>query len=421
MTSSIYHDVLIFKDQRESPYILLTDDNNLTSFETAPHFWQTCEPVNRAISDLFDIEVITARCLRANFTDERRHYTYHLVYRNGHPKQGKWVAVTDVQGAIKDLATEALRSQANAPEWYAPDGYQTIIDAFPNATIEQVRSWERSAVWRIRHNQQTQYLKVIPTMFRYERLLTQWIATQFPHLTPMPELLFDNAMLTPEYHGTMLDHTVSQMASMLSSYADMQVQTIDKLDDLTIIGVPRRDMDWVALTADQLFADESALRIGSNPLNDEEIHLLRSLYPCLKSHIDKLRGFEALEHGDLHHGQVFVDALQQITITDFSDATITHPFFSLVYFLWDVKDTVVDQTTVHAYLTSIYLKPFKDGIDDTTCQIMMESAKLVSPLYSAVRYYADILPQMAYPWEMNNMLAFNLRILLDTARNLDLI
>jgi hypothetical protein len=416
MTAKMIQDVLIFSIQHDIPHILLLDDMQLPSFETEAHFWQTCEPVNHAVREHFNLKVFTIRCLQFDFADDQRHAIYSVLHRSGQPTIGNWVAISELQGHVKDLVQTALLSRPNQPKWYAFDEYQAILDAFPDATIEQVRTWERSAVWRIRQDNQTQYLKLMPTMFNYERSLTRWLAQEFPQLICMPEFVADNAMLTPEYQGQMLDHRVPVMASMLSNYAEIQVKTIDRLDDLTALGVPRRDMNWLEHISDQLIPDTDALKIGSNPLTDEEINQLRTLYPLLKPHIKNLHGFEALEHGDFYHGQVFVDDREQFTFTDFSDATVTHPFFSLEYFLWDVEDTALEQTTIHQHLTSAYLKPFTRILDEGACQKMMDSAKLVSALYSSARYYADILPQMAYPWEMNNMLAFNLRILLQSAQ-----
>ena len=46
---------------------------------------------------------------------------------------------------------------------------------------------------------------------------------------------------------------------------------------------------------------------------------------------------------------------------------------------------------------------------------MLPYINLLSPWYSALRYYRDILPQMEMRWEMENMLAYNLRLLLRNA------
>ena len=45
-------------------------------------------------------------------------------------------------------------------------------------------------------------------------------------------------------------------------------------------------------------------------------------------------------------------------------------------------------------------------------QEAFEEADLLSPLYTALRYYNDVLPNMHQRWEMENMLNYNLRLLL---------
>jgi hypothetical protein len=41
-----------------------------------------------------------------------------------------------------------------------------------------------------------------------------------------------------------------------------------------------------------------------------------------------------------------------------------------------------------------------------------ESVRLLSPLYTSLQYAFDIFPRMEMRWEMKNMLAYNLRLLL---------
>ena len=41
-----------------------------------------------------------------------------------------------------------------------------------------------------------------------------------------------------------------------------------------------------------------------------------------------------------------------------------------------------------------------------------ESVRLLSPVYTALQYAFDIFPRMEMRWEMENMLAYNLRLLL---------
>src|SRR5213079_169073 len=55
------------------------------------------------------------------------------------------------------------------------------------APVEQLRSWQRSAIWRVSTNGGDCYFKAVPPMFAHEPALMQKLAEQYP--THLPELL----------------------------------------------------------------------------------------------------------------------------------------------------------------------------------------------------------------------------------------
>lgn len=414
MTHRFIHDILIFNDQKQ---ILMTGEISFPQVETEAHFWQTCEPINHAIKQKFGLDVVTLRCIKALFGPHMNFFDYILAHRSGTPTAGHWVDVSDLHDNLRSTIQAEMKSHPKQPPWYAADWHLQLYQTFTNAEIQQVRSWERSSVWRIHDASKTSYLKAIPTMFAYERSLTVWLAEQFPETIVKPQLIGDDMMLMPEYKGQVLDETqpFHLWENVLSTYAQVQIQTMDSLNDLTDVGVPTRDMDWIATTTQQLFSDDNVLQHGWDPLGDDEVHELQKLLPQLKSYLDTLADVGSLEHGDLWNGQVFVDD-RHITLTDFSDATLTHPFFSLIFFLWDIEDMLSHESNVVQRLTESYLKPFRKLYNDEKIKTMLASAQLISPLFTACRYYADILPQMTYTWEMESMIAFHLRILLANAQ-----
>jgi len=381
-------------------------DNTVPQIETAPHYWQDCASVNQAIKQHYGLDVVTVRCLQVDFDASPRHYVYHMVWHDGDTTTGHWLTADKMPDNAHHWAQQALTTHPTQPAWYHPDWSQTLYDTFPDASLTQIRSWERSTVWRIEHNQQTHYIKAVPDMFRHELPLTQWLADQFPQTVIRPERELENAMLTPAYEGTPLgkSHTQAIWESALTTYAQLQIETLQHTDDLIVLGVPQRDMTWLKHHADQLLQDSDAIRQGDMRLSEEEINSLNAVCSTLEAYFDVLDGVLALEHGDLHNAQIFVSDDNTITLTDFSDSALTHPFFSLDFFLWDIAGGLSKDD-----LTEAYLKPFYAVWSREHCQKMLHSANKLSPLYSAVRYYVDILPNMTHRWEMENMLPFYLR------------
>ncbi len=43
---------------------------------------------------------------------------------------------------------------------------------------------------------------------------------------------------------------------------------------------------------------------------------------------------------------------------------------------------------------------------------LYRAGEIIAPLYAALRYQHDILPRMEIAWEMENMLNYNLRLML---------
>jgi hypothetical protein len=63
-------------------------------------------------------------------------------------------------------------------------------------------------------------------------------------------------------------------------------------------------------------------------------------------------------------------------------------------------------------ITDAYLEVWQGVCNRETLDALMPHIALLSPLYSALRYHYDILPQMEIQWEMENMVNYNLTLLL---------
>jgi hypothetical protein len=139
----------------------------------------------------------------------------------------------------------------------------------------------------------------------------------------------------------------------------------------------------------------------------------------LKQACAALAGFHiplSLEHGDLWTGQIIARPDGGFLFTDWSDCAITHPFFSLPFFLAEIENELPGVADAPEQLRDAYLGEWTAYESLPRLLAAYDLACLLSPWYTALRYHRDILPYMETRWEMENMLAYNLRLLLWNAR-----
>src|SRR5262245_4160458 len=94
-----------------------------------PHFWQTSEPVNRAIQRDFGLTVSTVRCLKVGFSDGREPSVYLMEYQAGElPPDAQWIPLSNLpvlSGAVSTADIQAWLTTyiGNHPQrkaWYSP-------------------------------------------------------------------------------------------------------------------------------------------------------------------------------------------------------------------------------------------------------------------------------------------------------------
>ncbi|MEO1290373.1 MAG: hypothetical protein AAFV93_21685 [Chloroflexota bacterium] len=355
--------------------ILFLDNNSLPTVSPERHFWQTCAPVNRAIAEQYNLSVITIRPLMTQFIpidDETGefHVLYLMRYQGGTiPDNACWVMLDDLPELASALSISRedllkLLPDPEQPAWYHYEWLETLYQAVSSITDEtpqQIRSWERSAIWRIPTSQDDYYLKLLPEMFAHEAQLTRWLAEQFPRHLPtiLPDIL-PNSLCTADYGQVDLSSVsdLAQWQSAVVTCAQIQIQVIDKMDKLLALGVPQRGLNWLADHLDEFLVDDGHLRLGEHPLNQDEIARVREAIPRLHEEIHILQASslpETLEHGDLWAGQIILHD-NRILITDWSDSAITCPFFSLAFFLTDIEQQFPDEPTARLQLQESYLR-----------------------------------------------------------------
>jgi hypothetical protein len=402
-----------------------------------PHFWQTCAPVNRAIQQRYGLNVSTVRCLLAGFSNGIEASVYLLEYQGGElPPAAAWVAPENFPRVLQPISAADVRQwlawyaghHPLRPAWYRPGFFADVVSSLPErlggetpVRVEHLRSWERSWVARIVTNDGDLYYKAIPPMFAWEAALAAWLYTHYPDAVPVVlDAHPGRDYIMAAYNGQALNERpdLALWQEALARYAALQIDCIAHIEEIRALGVPERGLDWIEAHTDALLADKAALKTGMRPLTDEQIKSLRDLAPRLHDACKALAEFNiplSLEHGDLWTGQNIAQPEGGFCFTDWSDCAITHPLFSLPFFMAEVDNELPGVASARQHLTDAYLDGWTRFASPARLREALAYAALLSPWYTALRYYVDILPNMEMRWENENMLTYNLRLLLRDA------
>ncbi|MCA0457420.1 MAG: phosphotransferase [Chloroflexi bacterium] len=438
-----YIHFLLIPHPSENQILMLSDETGqrLPHFETAePHYWQTVAPVTQKVSEHLGIRLATLRCMKTEFANDNITLFYaidgSLIPADWQPPQGMtWVeqdAVGELPPEQKAVVEEWFQWKADVDairtEWYRPGWFAKttawIEQQFDErgilltVPIEQVRSWERSAILRAQTSFGTIYFKALPGMFRHEAPLVKWLAYNDPELFPKPILVdgWRRWLLMPDYGSQTLESVteIERWEAALRRFAELQISLSVRINELIGLGCPDRRLYTLSSAIEPLLMSSAGSLSGSGlKLTDEELEQLRARIPEFQQACSALGNYgipASLEHGDFWAGQVVVNGDKTVFI-DWSDSSISHPFFSL-YFLNDADAKLPDAPNVRERLRDAYLQPWRAYEPLDKLIEAFDLAMLLAPLHHALIYQRHILPQMQVQWEMNNMIAFYLRSLL---------
>lgn len=407
------------------------------------HAWQAVEHVNAGMHEHFGLEVTTLRCFKTDLNAVTGHVDRIYEFENRSPAwsppgRGRWVArdALDVL-PMGDPVQRALliawfdEIQHGIPARRRPWARRGWLDATRNwirdqlrmegitlHSVEQVRTWERSCLLRARSNAGNFYLKALPPMFAAEIALTRALAAWYPR--NFPEIVAVEPdrrwLLLRDFGGQPLDTVPNLVAweTAIRRLAEIQIGLALRQSELAALGVPVRTLDDLPAHLALLLDDAHLPKIGG--ITGDEIVRLRTLLPAITAQRDELVALGiplSLDHGDLWASNIIWAEGATPLYFDWSDAAVTHSFFSLGLFLDDASQVFGADPAAAARLREAYLAPWAlyKSLDDL--QRALTLALFLGPLHQAVTYHRAILPKMEQPWEMERMLTFFLKMALD--------
>lgn len=165
---------------------------------------------------------------------------------------------------------------------------------------------------------------------------------------------------------------------VLDTTARIQLALEDDTDALLDLGVPDLRLEVLPARYDALMDEIDAV-----PRFREAGSLVRSLARDLASYGIR----ETVQHDDLHDGQVFVRD-GRYWVLDWSDACVSHPFFTLSVTLegviaWGIDD--VEASADVAPFRDAYLAPYADAYPGLSSCDLTEAARLATRLGWACR------------------------------------
>ena len=227
--------------------------------------------------------------------------------------------------------------QKQAHDWIRAEAKRNSIQL--TGEIEQNHAYAWSTVMRVPMDEGMLFFKATSGETLFEIALTEKLAGWFPDC--MPELV----AIDPE-RGWMLmrdggeplrksirpTKDVRPWEPVITRYADLQIGLTDHVDEILTLGVPDHRLTALPTLYTQLLADEASLMIDQEKgLTSDEFQQLRNLAPRFEQICKDLAAYgipETLNNGDFHDGNVLLKN-GRITLFDWGDATVTHPFVSI--------------------------------------------------------------------------------------------
>jgi hypothetical protein len=291
------------------------------------------------------------------------------------------------------------------------------LDLMATGPVEQIRAWTRGCVLRVATTAGVLYFKAVPRAFTHEPVLTRVLSQRHPQHTPKV-LAVDverGWMLMRDMGGTPLNQyqAIDQWEAALHTFGRVQVDMVTRTASLIGIGCPDRHVDELMWQIDRLVADKAALIGGLADLSSTEFEAFAAFAPTLKRLGYDLMAYDiplSLEHGDLWSGNIRVTEDQHVYF-DWSNSSVSHPFFDLVLFLGDIEDELPQVPDARTRLRDAYLAAWTAYEPMERLVQAFELAQPLAALHYALVYHQVIMPSLEprAHWELADMLPYYVR------------
>jgi len=262
--------------------------------------------------------------------------------------------------------------------------------------IKQPHNYAWSTILHIPTNEGTLFFKATAPETLFEVGLTQMLANLYPDCMPEP-VAVDTARgwMLMRHGGKQLRtiirprQDISPWNPVILCYAKVQVGLASHVSDLLALGVPDYRLAILPALYTQLLGDEESLMIGQEKgLTSNEVRQLQKLTPRFEQICSELAALgipESINHGDFHDGNVLIKD-GRITLLDWADACVSHPFVSLRTFFVSIEMSLKLEeysfTPEMSALLDIYLEPWQKFASK---EVLLTAYRLSKPVASIVK------------------------------------
>lgn len=244
------------------------------------------------------------------------------------------------------------------PPWVKPDWLPKVTDWIGECLANH--DWQATGPVEILHQRPWSAFATVPTdhgavyfkapapAYVYEAALTEALARWRADCTvPLLGVDLQRGWLLSADAGVTLrsltraPEQARHWLSILPLYAGLQIEMADRLPRLLALGLRDRRLACLPQQYTDLLDDEQSLLLGrESGLMPDEHRRLRELESSLRAACQQLASLglpETLVHEEIHENNVIVRE-GRYTFTDWSDASVGHPFFTWL---------VTERTLVH--------------------------------------------------------------------------
>lgn len=227
-------------------------------------------------------------------------------------------------------------------------GYKYLVShgyKLKSSLPENVQNTPWSYVVRYTTSDGYIYLKHTPELLGLEPTIIQTLRVQF-HAS-VPKVIAQNAELNcflMKDAGKSLREILKQkfdevlLCKAIDQFTSLQIAVADHVDVFLDIGVPDYRLDKLSGLYKELISQKDLLM--AEGLSEVEISKFEALLPKVSSLCKKLSDYsikQTIVQPDFNDNNTLIDDVSNITIIDLGEIVISHPFFSLLNCLEQIK------------------------------------------------------------------------------------
>lgn len=241
------------------------------------------------------------------------------------------------------------------------------------------------------------YLKQTPRLIALEPIITSILHDQF-HAS-VPEVIAHNSELncflmkdagSPLRKMLKMQFDVELLCKGIDQFTSLQLKVANHIDLLIEAGVP----DWRLNKLPDLFAKFLSQKdiLIADGLSEKEIGELEDLLPKVANLCKKLADYsikQSIAQPDFSDNNLLVDDMLNITLVDLGEIVISHPFFSLINCLKQVKKhyALIDKDDTYLMIMRACLKNYMNDESKEHLQDAFMVAEILWFVYWALANY----------------------------------